>query len=264
MPNERVGGRVTGPYSQFSNDREGRPTRRLSQSGGVVVAVLVRDRLLGVPIRTDTHVSARIDRHAAEWADGPAASDGFVELGRERGTLLLRQAGPDGWLFLVGVDPQLVQVEDDGPVARTEAHAQAADAEVVVGHDGEVGHARRRRLIVVLELCQHLLERQAERLKLFLLEPERGGLGRLTDELKAEGALARLAERLHVGAADEAEVCGHDSDPAVPGKAGGVRCMRMPEAYAGEHVDETRPPAGSPYPLRRAGAVQTHGRSRST
>ena len=100
-----------------------------------------------------------------------------------------------------GGTPELVGVEHDAAVFLVEAHAQTTRAEVVVRAGGELPDIGLWRLLLVLELCEHLLQREAQCLQLLLLEPDRSGRGIRGDDAQAKRALPRLPERLHVDAA---------------------------------------------------------------
>jgi hypothetical protein len=78
----------------------------------------------------------------------------------------------------------------------------------MLGGHGEVARVGGRRLAVVFELSQHLLEGEAQRLELLLFEPEGGRLGFGADDAEAERALAGLAKRLRIDPPGKSEIGG--------------------------------------------------------
>ena len=86
---------------------------------------------------------------------------------------------------------------------------EAPGAKVVVRRDRKLADVGRRWLLVVFELGKHLLQREAQRLQLFLLQPDGCRLSVLADDAQAERALPGLPERLHVDAARHIELFRH-------------------------------------------------------
>ena len=71
------------------------------------------------------------------------------------------------------------------------AAADTVHSKLAVGPSPRCAAAR-----VTLEISQQLLDRQAERLQLLLLDPQRSGAPVVAFDHDAEGAVTRLADRL--------------------------------------------------------------------
>jgi hypothetical protein len=78
----------------------------------------------------------------------------------------------------------------------------------VLRRDREVADIGWRGILVVFQLTKHLLQGEAERLKLFLLNPERRCFAGGADEPQTKRPLPGLPERLGIDAASEAEFRG--------------------------------------------------------